>query len=273
MECFVRQAVKAASLATDDFSERAEAVKAAVKALSEIDTARTPPEIATGIFRTVIEKTGSRDAYYELKRESNETVKSIMGWIEEEAGKSFEKALKVSLCGNIIDYGILEDFDVEELIRKELEAELDPLKVERLKSMVKEAGTISFLADNAGEIGLDGILLRMIKKINPQVNLTVYVREEPIINDATIEDACFFNLDKDFEILQTPNSVGVDFKQLSSEMLERIKSSDIIISKGQANYEILSDENLPNIIFLLRAKCPVVAEHIGIQEGSPVILL
>lgn len=276
MTCFVKQAVKAAMLSTDDFDSRLKAVKKAVESLSNLDPENTPPEIATEVFKIIARATRNPDAFKELKQKSNESVMALMAETEKsinESEDSFAAAVRISLCGNIIDYGILEDFDVGELIKKEINNETDGEKIKKLKNIIIESGVISFIADNAGEIGFDGLLLKEFKKLNPEVNITVFVKSSPIINDATREDAQYFGLDKEFEIIEYPDTVGFKLKGIPREVRKIIDGSTCIVSKGQANYEILNDAGLKNIVFLLRAKCGVVARNIGVEEGSPVIIV
>ncbi len=273
----MQQAVKAAVLSVPGFDEQLRAVKAASKKLVNIDPVETPPEIATEIFKIIIKETGNTDAYRELKKKSNEKVMELMPNLEKiinDSSDSFKEAVKLSLCGNIIDYGILDDFDIEKLIEEERNAEINQDRIEKLKGMVRTAKKISFIADNAGEIGLDGLMLRELKKLNSDAEIIIFVKSIPLINDATLEDVQYFNLEKDFRIIEYPDTVGFRLKNIPVDISEIIKSSDMLISKGQANYEILHGSGLhEKIVFLLRAKCDVVAEDIGVKEGSPVILI
>ncbi|MGM0441208.1 MAG: damage-control phosphatase ARMT1 family protein [Elusimicrobiota bacterium] len=274
--CFMRQAVKAAKLSTDNFEIQLKAVKKAAEKIADIDPEKTPPETATGVFKTIIRQTGQKDAFKKLKDDSNRKVKNLIPRLEkliQNAEDPFKVSLNLALCGNIIDYGILEDFNVEELIERELNKELDSAKLKKLKSRILGADKISFLADNAGEIGFDGLFLKQLKKLNPDLEIVVFVNDRPIINDVTMEDMRFFGLDETFEIVEAPNTVGLDYKNLPENFKKLLEQSDYIISKGQANYEILTGTRLKNIIYLLRAKCPVVARSTGVKEGARVVIL
>lgn len=274
--CFMMQAVKAAKLSTSDFKVRIKAVKKAAEVISGLDPTKTPPEIATKIFKTIARETGNQDAFKELKQESNKKVLELMNIVKkyiDEAEDRLATALKISLSGNIIDYGILDNFDVSKLIKEEINTVIDKKKVTRLKNIVIRSGIISFIADNAGEIGLDGILLKEFKILNPNLNIVIFVKSSPIINDATIEDARFFGIDKEFKIISAPNTVGLNLRLLPSNAKIIFEKSDYIIAKGQANYELLTDQNLKNIVYLLRAKCEVVAKDTGVKLGSPVLLV
>jgi uncharacterized protein with ATP-grasp and redox domains len=276
MTCFMAQAVKAAKLSTEDPRQRIDAIKKAARDIANLDRTKTPPEIATDIFKTIARVTGNPDAFKELKQKSNVRVKELMASAEKyikESGRPLSTAVNISLCGNIIDYGILDDFDVSEVMEKEINADMDARKIEKLKNIITGSNIISFLADNAGEIGFDGLLLREFRKINPNLNITVIVKSVPIINDATMEDAEFFGLDKEFKILACTSSVGVNIKFAPPELRRVLDRSDYIISKGQANYEIISDSGMKNVVYLLRTKCSVVARNIGVEKGCPVLII
>jgi hypothetical protein len=273
MECFLRQAVKASKLSSENFDDRIKAIKKASGIISGLDRSVPPPVTATKVFKSVIESTGNKDAYAELKKGSNEIVRNLLPRAEElvqQSGGSLAAAVKISLCGNIIDYGILENFNVEELIEEEIKIEIDPEKIERFRRIIKNSETMVFLSDNAGEIGLDGILLREIKKINPQLEIIIFVNDSPIINDVTIGDAQFFNLEKEFEIIEVPAAVGLEYCALPANAKKIFDRADYIISKGQANYEILTDSDRKNIVYILRAKCDVIAGYAGVETGTPL---
>ncbi len=174
------------------------------------------------------------------------------------------------LSGNIIDYGILQDFNVEELIEEEIKIDISPKKTDKFRSIIKNSSSIIFLSDNAKEFGFDGILIEEILKINPGLDIVIFVNKSPIINDVTIEDAEFFGLDKKFKIIEVPAAVGLEYNSLNSEAKALFDSADYIISKGQANYEILTDSDRKNIIYILRAKCDIVADYGGVAVGKPL---
>ena len=276
LECFINQAVRAAKLATCDFDKQITAVKKAAAEIAVLNPDSPPPAIATGVFKAVIYATGNPDAFSELKKQSNRTVKKLLGRVTGIISSSkdpFSSSVKAALCGNIIDYGILDNFNVAEVIRREISADFEQNKIKKIKRIISKSKEIVFFADNAGEIGLDGRMLNEFRKINPGIRINIFVIDKPIINDATIEDLKFFRMDKSFKIYRRPNTVGVDIGKLPEKLKKVVVRSDYIISKGQANYEMLTDSGLKNIVYLLRAKCDVVARHAGVREGSPVIIV
>lgn len=275
MRCFMKQAVKAAKLSTPRFPRQIKALKKAAAVISDLNPSHAPPQTATRIFKNVAKETGCPDPFASLKKESNTQVKKILPAVKKAAENSadpFSSFVKISLSGNIIDHGILDDFDIEGLLKKEMnELSLVP-EIGEIKERVLKATSLVFVADNAGEIAFDSLMLEEFKKINPNLNIIIFVKNSPIINDATAEDAAFFSIDKKFKIERTPSTVGLHINLLSPRHRSLLEKTDIIVAKGQANYEMLSEENNPQVIFMLRAKCPVVARALNVEEGTPVIL-
>ncbi len=274
--CFMEQAARAARLSCADRQTQLKALREAARLIASLDESRTPPETATDIFRAVADITGNPDGFRELKAASNNAVKKLTGELSlliSESSDPLETAVKVSLCGNIIDYGIFDDYDLDSLIREETRKPADRKGVEKIREAAKGSGKIAFLADNAGEIGLDALLLDELKKLNPDLEITVLVKSAPIINDATREDAEFFGIDKRYPVYETPATVGVRVPDLTGRGSAAVKEADWIIAKGQANYELLSETSLSRVIYLLRAKCGVVARDTGVKVNTPLIIV
>lgn len=272
--CFMQQALRAASLSTEDESLHLKSAIKAAELISELDITDTPPETATGIFRSVAEITLNPDGFKEVKSIANKKVTELLPWASDfikTAENPLSAALNISLSGNIIDHGIFDSFDIESVLKKEVTAPLDSEAVSKFRSIISGSKDILFMADNSGEIGFDRLLIEEIVKLNPELNLTVFVRSKPVINDATREDADFFGIGEFADILETPPDVGVEIERLNGSAREAVEGADWIISKGQANFERLSELNGHSIVFLLRAKCRVVAEHLGVKINSPVI--
>lgn len=272
--CFIKQAVKAARLSTDDFSLQLKAVKKAAEHISSMDPGRTPPEIATGIFKLIQSETGCPDAFAALKAKSNNRVKEILPSLKRASASApcpFAARVKISLCGNMIDYGILDEINIEKLVEKEIKLNFLEKEINEIKRRVKRAQELVFVADNAGEIAFDAVLMEEFVKVNPLINIVIFLKRSPVINDATLEDARFFGIEKKFHIEETPSTVGLEEGGLSPRQQALMDNADVIIAKGQANYEILTEKKNSKIIYMLRAKCEVVARSLGVKEMSPVI--
>ncbi|MEO0089323.1 MAG: ARMT1-like domain-containing protein [candidate division WOR-3 bacterium] len=226
-----------------------------------------PPSIFTSyIIREVYNYLKNSDPFFELKKEMNKIGKKKASeakiLIEKEKDRIYG-AIKYAACGNIIDIGPQDNFDLEKHI-KNLSFKRDDYKI--FKEKLKGANKVLYILDNAGEIYFDKLLLEELSFLN----LVIVVKKEPILNDATIKDAKEAELDRLGKIIDTGSGfLGVNFNKLSEEFLKNYKEADIIIAKGHANYESLVDKER-DVFFILKAKCPVVAKSLGVEVGDSV---
>ena len=175
-------------------------------------------------------------------------------------------AVRLAIAGNVIDFGTDSSFDLTEELETILSQDFAVNHFKKFCEVLKQARNILYLADNAGETVFDRLLIEEMDK--PVIYL---VREKPIINDATREDALLSGLDKVSEITSSGcDTPGTILKFCSDEFLETYRSANLIISKGQGNYEALSDEERP-LFFLLKVKCQVVARDLGVKNGSIIL--
>ena len=182
------------------------------------------------------------------------------------SNERLKTAVRLSIAGNVIDFGANTDFDLPRDIETILSQDFSIDHYQEFCEVLDNAEHVLYLADNAGETVFDRILIEELHK-----PVIYAVREKPIINDATREDALLAGVDEVSEILSSGcDAPGCILKFCSDEFLKVYRSADLIISKGQGNYEALSDEERP-IFFLLKAKCRVVAQDIGVEEGSIIL--
>jgi uncharacterized protein with ATP-grasp and redox domains len=235
----------------------------------------TPPEIAQQVYRIVYEITGNNDPYYEAKNRANESAMSCYSQMKDNVDYSNEPlqtACKLAIAGNAIDLGAQAEYgSIYSIIEDSVGYQLDQEHYRKFKESVGQSSLILYLADNAGEIVFDRILIEQLLQIK-KLKIVFVVREKPIINDATLDDA----LQVGFNKLATIISNGSDapatiLSQCSSEMLSYYRAADLIISKGQGNYESLCDRP-ENIFFLFKVKCPVIARDSGYDIDSPVLI-
>ena len=271
--CFVRQAFEAGGLVTSDNELRERILREVLSYLSEKSFEGTAPSIGRDIHGIVKTLTGDTDPYYKAKKDSNtlalKLIPSLKGSIRN-SFDPFETALRLAIAGNIIDYG-QGDTIGEETIKNALSQCLtQPIErdaIENLKQELSRASNILYLADNAGEIVFDRLLIDELQ----HYPVSLAVRGKPIINDALREDAAIAGIDKVIEVIDNGADIpGTIIEECSQEFRERFFESDLIIAKGQGNYETLS--NTPKkIFFLLKVKCPVIARDIGCNEGDIVV--
>jgi len=270
--CFLKQAVQAVKLATPKKDIQEKALKESLKILHELNWSSPPPFVAREIHNTIKVITKNPDPYAVLKQKSNKIALSLSKEFEKillEEPNAFEIALKLSLAGNMIDFGARpgEDIDIKNEIENMLKITLNQKEVKFFKEKVYSAKKILFLGDNAGELVFDKFL---IKQIGPE-KITYVIKATPIINDATMEDAKITGLIELVRVIDNGGDYpGTVLENCSKEFLEEFETADLIISKGQGNFETLMEVEKP-IFFLFKVKCSVVSQIIQKPVGSSVI--
>jgi damage-control phosphatase, subfamily I len=269
LPCFISQALRAARLATNDERQIKRVLDEVGMMLSDIPLESTPPESGRLIYHKIAEITGNSDPYREIKNESTRKALSLYPSLKSRVEKSGDRllaAIRVAIAGNVIDLGANRDFDLEQEIEEVFDKDFAVCDYGAFKECLSGAKEILYIGDNAGECVFDRILIEELKK-----PVSYVVREVPVINDATFEDAVQAGIDNVASILSSgTDAPGTVLRTCSTEFREIYNNSGFIISKGQGNYEALSGEGHP-IFFLLKAKCHVIADDIGIREGDIVL--
>jgi len=274
--CFIKQSLEAARMATDDENVHEEVLKEVMKHLENISFSNSPPELSREVHSIIRDVTKSQDPYKKVKNQSNEMAEKLYPHLKKlvnEADDSLLMAIKLAIVGNVIDFGTSNRFNVDEMIDNAVKKEFVDDAYPRFKEVLKQSKTILYLADNTGEIFFDKLLLEELSK--KEKKITYVVKANPIINDALLEDATFAGIDKFATIIkgdigQDKSTPGILLKYASSEFLEYFKSADMVICKGQGNYESLNDSNR-EVFFLLMVKCPLVAQDIGTELARLVL--
>jgi len=271
--CFLRQSLEAARMATDDEEIQSEVLKQVMTYLTSISFTKSPPEISTEVHRIIRSLTQSEDPYKTIKDASNTKVKNQYAHLKkrvEQAEDPLRTAVQLAIIGNVIDFGTTTRFNVDEYLKDITTKPLDDAAYQQFQKSLDKAHTILYLADNTGEIFFDKILIEELVKQGKQV--TYVVRAHPIINDATREDAEFAGIDTIATIIegdekQEYSAPGMVLPAASQHFMKLFSSSDMVISKGQGNYEGLSDVER-DVTFLLVVKCPLVARDIQSKVGT-----
>ncbi|MEM3395808.1 MAG: ARMT1-like domain-containing protein [Thermoplasmata archaeon] len=233
-------------------------------------------EVATEVHAAAYRRVGP-DPYCELKKNANKVVMEMVPAIIERAEKETDRFRFLTLCAivaNTLDFGIKGGMrDVEMLRTKFWDLVTQGLGIDdtqKIKARIP-GGRVLYFTDNCGEIVLDRLLLEEIQKLEPAY-LGVVVKGVPVLSDATMEDALELKLEAIVdEILTTKGfAVGVNIHDFGVNLEERLKSATLVISKGMANFEALSETRIKPIAYLLRAKCSPVAESIGAKVGDNV---
>jgi len=267
--CFFKQALYAARVAVDDEAKIKKVLDRVGMLVSEIPLESSPPETGREVYITVREVTGVDDPFKSLKAESIETALALYPSLNElltKADDPLETAVRLAIAGNVIDFGANPDFELEQDVKEIIEKEPAVNHYQAFKDAVARAQHILYVGDNAGETVFDRVLIETMG-----TPVTFVVRESPIINDATMEDAVKSGLDKVATIVSSGcDAPGTVLGTCSDAFLEHFQNADLIISKGQGNYETLSNQQRP-IFYLLKAKCPVIAEDLGVKVGDTVL--
>ena len=274
--CFFKQAIEAGRLITGNEIIHKELIDEVAKLVPEFSLNSTPPEMAYHIHRVVKKRFGDRDLYKEIKEKSNRMALELYPKLKEKVDKSSNRlltAVEIAIAGNVIDYAAenrlnIED-EIENLFKKDfVDVGKTVFQYDNFRNDLMKTNEVLYLADNAGEVVFDRVL---IEEFCHEKEVTYVVRERPVINDALQEDAKACGIDKIARIISSGvESPGTILKYCSKEFMEIFNKAEFIISKGQGNYEALSNTK-SGIYFLFRAKCPVIARHAGAEVGDIVL--
>ncbi|MCF8085541.1 MAG: ARMT1-like domain-containing protein [Desulfohalobiaceae bacterium] len=272
MPCFVGQALDVTRLVGAGEGLRERILRDVLQAASGMDYTRPPPVMGKYIHRLVRELVDEPDPYAGLKQRFNDMALRVRPQLEErvrQAANPFEAAVRLAITGNLIDFGTASRVDEEEVLQAVDRALDTPLQGDAafLEQAVARADSILYLFDNAGEIVFDRLLLDLL----PLERVVGAVKPSPIINDATMEDARSSGITEMIPVVETGSDApGAVLQDCGEEFLERFQGADLILAKGQGNYEALSHTD-KDAFFLLKAKCSVVAEDLGCPQGTMML--
>ena len=254
-----------------------EAVGAALRAYAkEYAVGRNSAEVATEVHRSAYEVMGA-DPYIKIKldadRIAEEYLDQVMGYVDS-AEDRFSAAVRVAVIGDIMDFGVSlsspEEFRA--VFKKLLDQGIGSDDTARMKELLTDSKSVLYFFDNCGESQFDKLLIREIQRMG--VRVVGVVRGERILNDVTMEDAERIGLDKilDRTVSTGTFAVGAVLSKAKDDLKEELDRADMMICKGMANYESLSDQDagMPKV-FILRTKCGPVARSLGVPENINVV--
>lgn len=269
--CFVRQAFEAVEMSVGDEARREPLLRKLLHEIADADWSVMPVTVAQRIQRTVRENTRIADPYRGLKDVMNRTALDLLPALREAMRHKHdphEALVRLAVAGNLLDAGSknrLEPHELEDHLKRIWEMPLAGSAAD-LFIAAQNAERILYLADNAGEIIFDRLLIEAL----PPGKTTVAVRGFPVINDATLDDADIAGISQLTPVITNGSDApGTLLEECSETFREHFEQADLIISKGQGNYETLSD-NPGNIYFLLTVKCPVIGDDLGVPVGTMV---
>lgn len=271
--CILRQTLDTARLISDDPATHSSIMREALGKLKDMDFDQSPPAIAQIIHRSIRRQSGIDDPYYLLKNRQNQLALEMIPVLKDKIKASQDPLLlaaRLAIAGNIIDLGVNGDLKIIDIKKAVDQALSEPFvgNEEHFRQSVKSARSILYLADNAGEIAFDSLL---IEQLSPE-RVTLAVRGSPVINDATFEDVRQVGLDKSVKIISNGSDApGTILSDCDENFQQLFNQTDLVIAKGQGNFETLIDETA-NIFFLFKVKCPMVASLVGQPIGTQILM-
>lgn len=268
--CFLRQALSAARMAGATGRLERQVVHGTLALLADLPDDATPPVVADRVHRLVRETVGHGDPYTDVKASTTAAALDLYPRLTELVAASsdpFETAVRVAIAGNVIDFGFRDDVpDLWGAVQRVLAAPFAIDDLAALREAVAAAGEVLYLADNAGETVFDRVLIEAL-----EVPVVYAVKGGPVLNDATRADADAAGLPACASVIDTGSDApGTTVRLCSPEFGRTFAQAPLVVAKGQANYETLSDAG-PRVFCLLQVKCPVIARDAGVPVGSVVV--
>ncbi|MCX7771114.1 MAG: ARMT1-like domain-containing protein [Proteobacteria bacterium] len=273
--CFFKQASIVANILKADELIKLELYKGISKIISEkADINQTPAFLATQIHEYIKEFFKNQDPFRELKKASNDKMLQLYNEfinLIRESNDHLRSAIILSTIGNLIDYSLYNKVELDEIKDKFNSFTPAIFDYEKIKEALTKGSKILFITDNSGEIVLDKLLIELFYRKGKKV--IVASKEKPILNDATVEDVRYVGIEKFAKVIGIGNGqVGTPYPSGNVIFDRAIQTADVIISKGQANFETLYELDRP-VCFLFVVKCQAVASFLNVNEGSPIIMM
>jgi hypothetical protein len=271
--CFLRQSLEAARNVTDDARVHEQILRDVLCMTAELDLNQPPPFVGQAIHRRLRELTGVEDPYQVAKRHFNRLAIDALPELRaavRQAPDPLLAAATYAIAANAIDMGIASAYTTSEIRAALQGATREALFGDwvEFRAAVAGASAILYLADNAGEIVIDRLF---IEELGPE-RVTLAVRGAPVLNDATVDDAREAGLQDVVEVIDNGSDApGTILADCSDSFRQRFIQADLVIAKGQGNFETLSGAE-GNLIFLFKVKCPVIAGHVGLPLGTHALI-
>ncbi|OSS41266.1 Uncharacterized protein DESAMIL20_819 [Desulfurella amilsii] len=273
--CFVSQAIRATEIISKKDEDAIRALKNVSEVLSRLSYDVAPPLISEFVYGSITKTLDHDDPYSEIKNKYNKIaiayIKNLKDYINNSEDK-LQAAINISVAGNIIDFGSqIEKFNIKETISKAINEGFLVNDIKDFKEKINKAKILLFLADNAGEIVFDKLLLETIKSLYPNLDIYIALRGKPIINDVTKNDIEGLGLEDIGTIIESTKPTPGFWPDYCDEKCKKIyNSAEIIVSKGQGNFETLSEFDDDRVFFLFIIKCSVVEGYLKKPKYSHI---
>lgn len=275
--CNINQAIKIMELSEVERSKKEEMMRAVLYYLSNVDYNKCNPEVIAGTWDIILKHIANDNPYADIKKYYNKEVLKMVESIEsiiETSEDKFNTVLKIAIAGNLIDFTAKHKFDINMLTNQIMNIEKINLAIDdgrALYERLKIAENLMYLGDNCGEICLDKLFIKYIKKEFPNIKVYFGVRGKAIVNDVTFDDAQMVDMQEVADVIENGDgSLGTVINRVNSEFREEFYKADVVIAKGQGNYESLSEIDRNNIFHLFMAKCEPVSNSLGVKTMSIV---
>ncbi|MCT4597909.1 MAG: ARMT1-like domain-containing protein [Vallitalea sp.] len=277
--CIINKANQLADKYIQDKKVKYEFMNKVLLEVTQIKYSKTAPYLCARVMRILQDMTGIEDFYEEEKNLFNKKLLSMETDIKKsllDSQNRFLDAIKIAMAGNVVDFGALDDISielVEEIISKSLKTELSLDVYEKLNQQLSSAQVLLYIGDNTGEIVFDKIFIEEIYNKYKDLEIYFATRGKPALNDATEKDAYFIGIDKYAKIINNGTDIpGTDLEEVSDDFKKiYYNKADVIISKGQGNFETLLGCG-DNIFYLLLCKCSMLSERLNIDRFQPIFL-
>lgn len=277
--CLIKQGIKIADFLNIDNLKSEEMMREILNSLKKENYKNPPPYLAKNVYSIICKFAQTDNPYREIKEYYNKELLGMEIRLKEiinNSSDSFNVALKLAITGNIIDFGTEYNITKEFVLKKFDEVHEKQLKINDSIEMYKKlekADTLLYIGDNCGEIVMDKVFIEHLKSIFPNLNIYYGVRGKSIINDVTLEDAKMVKMEEVAEVLDNGDGApGTVIKDVKDEFKKLFYKSDIVIAKGQGNYETLIGIDREDVYMLFMAKCDVVAKKIGVEPMSLICM-
>jgi len=274
--CYVNQAMEAAEYAEMEEEDRWDTVQSVCKELAEIDRSQPSARVGQKVHKIVRDHADTNDPYEEQKRKSNSGARQYLAEFRELVQESEEpllRAARLATAGNAVDFGPSREFDIETALRRGYEEKFQISDWPDFSSDLKEAKDLLYFTDNSGEIIYDELFIELLLDRTGLAEIDLVVKDGPFLNDVTEKDLNSLEITENDRVgvRTVDNGDGGDSPRLwSSTVKGWLDEYDLVVSKGQANYEGLSEYDRGNLYFFLTVKCDLVAGDVGSAEGSKV---
>jgi len=279
--CLINRILFETKQSTTDQKLQTEIIKNACKMLGTLyDPTKCSAIIATQVHKRTYEMLNNSDPYEKLKKQSNEIAASFIPMIQKRIHTSnnpLKTAILASIVGNTLDFGIKGASNSPEELKQVFDEIYDEGlgfdDTKKLFSALENSKKVLFFTDNCGEIVFDKIVCQQLKQSYPHLSITLVVKGEPVLSDATMTDVEQFGFDEVVDEVRTTGgyAVGVDLKLLSNEVKQKINTADLILCKGMANYESFSETKIRPIVYLLRTKCKPIADSMHVPLHANIV--